>query len=374
MAAHAAADHRDFGDVGGAVEPCVTDPVFRAGDGIARADIFGSRHREGQVGGRAVLRDVLHDHVDIDVGVRQRTEDRRGNAGLVLDLADGNLRLVLGEGYSGDDVAFHDFLLAADQRARRGAARIDILGLVETRPDEHRHVVYHAKLDRADLQHLGALRRQLQHVLERDSVEPARLRHHPRVGRIDAVDVGIDVAAHRVDGGGNRYRRGVGAAASQRGDAAGLRIDSLEAGDDGDFLTLPEAVDQLGTVDFEDPRRGMGVAGPDRDLPALPRTRLDAEALQHDCQKTRGDLLAGCHYRVIFARVMHRRRFATPLDEFVGLAGHRRDHDGDVMAGVDLAFDMARDVADPVDIGDRGAAEFHHKAAHDAWRIPWRGR
>jgi hypothetical protein len=40
------------------------------------------------------------------------------------------------------------------------------------------------------------------------------------------------------------------------------------------------------------------------------------------------------------------------------------------MAGIDLALDMARDVADAVDIGDGGAAEFHHKAAHDEWCIP----
>jgi hypothetical protein len=31
---------------------------------------------------------------------------------------------------------------------------------------------------------------------------------------------------------------------------------------------------------------------------------------------------------------------------------------------------MPRDVADAVDIGDGGAAEFHHEAAHDDWCIP----
>jgi hypothetical protein len=33
---------------------------------------------------------------------------------------------------------------------------------------------------------------------------------------------------------------------------------------------------------------------------------------------------------------------------------------------------MARDVADTIDIGDGGAAEFHHEAAHDAAWIPWK--
>ena len=48
----------------------------------------------------------------------------------------------------------------------------------------------------------------------------------------------------------------------------------------------------------------------------------------------------------------------APGDEFVGLARHGRDHDGDVVAGLDLAFDVARGVADAVDVGDGRAAEF----------------
>src|ERR1700688_110564 len=259
MAAHAAADDGDLGDVGGAVEPLIADLAFGRGDGVAGAGVVGSRHREGEVVGGAVLRDVLHDHVDVDIGVRQGTEDRGGDARLVLDLANGNLGFVLGKGDAGDDVAFHDFLLAADQRARRRAVRVDILRLVETGPDEYRHVVHHAEFHRADLQHLGALRGQFQHILERDLVEPPRLRHHAGVGGVDAVDVGIDVAAVGVNGGRDRHRRGIGTAAPERGDSAGLRIDALEAGDHGDFLAFLETVDQLSAVNPEYPRRRMGV-------------------------------------------------------------------------------------------------------------------
>src|SRR5260370_1893557 len=110
MAAHAGAGHRDFCDIGGAVEPCIADPGLGAGDGVAGADIIGGRHREGEVGGGAVLRNVLHDHVDVDIGLRQRAEDRGGDAPLVLDLADGNLAFVLGKGHAGDPPAFPPFL------------------------------------------------------------------------------------------------------------------------------------------------------------------------------------------------------------------------------------------------------------------------
>lgn len=152
--------------------------------------------------------------------------------------------------------------------------------------------------------------------------------------------------------------------------SARLRIDALETGDHRHFLALLEPVDQLGAVDLENPRRSMGVAGPDRDLPALPGARLNAEALQRDRKQPGGDLLAGGHHGVIFARVMHRRGVAAPFHQLIGLAGHRRHHHGDVMAGIDLTLHMACDVADTIDIGDGCTAEFHHEAAHDDACIP----
>ena len=66
---------------------------------------------------------------------------------------------------------------------------------------------------------------------------------------------------------------------------------------------------------------------------------------------------ASCSWRAIARR-------PDPADQFVGLAGHGRDDDRDLVAGVDLAFDVARDVADAVDVGDGRSAEFHHDARH----------
>jgi hypothetical protein len=67
---------------------------------------------------------------------------------------------------------------------------------------------------------------------------------------------------------------------------------------------------------------------------------------------------------------MQRRGVAAPVHQFVGLAGHGRHDDGDIVTGVDFALDVARDVADSVDIGDGRAAEFHHEAAHVDACIP----
>jgi len=140
---------------------------------------------------------------------------------------------------------------------------------------------------------------------------------------------------------------------------------ALEAGDDGDLLHLAEALDDLVAVDALDARRAVGVAGQDRQLPALPGAGIDAHAFEHDGEKAGGDLFAGRDHGVVFAGIVQRRGIAAPGHELVGHARHGRDDDGHVIAGVDLALDVAGDVADAVEIGDGGAAEFHDEARHD---------
>ena len=121
---------------------------------------------------------------------------------------------------------------------------------------------------------------------------------------------------------------------------------------------------ELGAVDVEDARRAMRVRGADRQLPALPGAGIDAHGLQRDRQQPGGDLLARGYHRIVFAGVVQRRRLAAPGHELVGDAGHGGDDDRHLMAGVDLALDVARDVADAVDVGDRGSAELHDESGH----------
>ena len=118
MAAHADADDRDLGDVVGAVQPIEADRGPRLLEHLAGALEIGRRHGEGDVGGQAVLRHVLHDHVDVDAGLGQRPEDRRRDARACPGTpADRDLGLVLGIGDAGDDLLFHDLLLVADEGA-----------------------------------------------------------------------------------------------------------------------------------------------------------------------------------------------------------------------------------------------------------------
>ena len=121
---------------------------------------------------------------------------------------------------------------------------------------------------------------------------------------------------------------------------------------------------KLRAVDAGDARRAVRGTGVDRDLPALPGARLQAHRLQHDGEEARRHLLAGGDDGIVLARVMQHGGFAHPGDELVGHARHGRDDDGDLVAGVHLALDVARDVTNALDVGDGRAAELHDNNSH----------
>ncbi len=144
----------------------------------------------------------------------------------------------------------------------------------------------------------------------------------------------------------------------------------LETGNDGNLPHL-HAADDFRAVDFLDTGRAMGIIGLDLNLPALPGARIDADRLQRDCQKAARHLLAGRDDSVIFARIVERRTGTAdlrhvlhPAHQLVGLAGHGRNDHGNLIACLDLAFDVARHIIDAFQIGHRCAAEFHHDARH----------
>src|SRR5436190_86444 len=61
---------------------------------------------------------------------------------------------------------------------------------------------------------------------------------------------------------------------------------------------------------------------------------------------------------------MQKAHLARPADELVGRAGHRRDDDGHLVAGIDLALDAASRIHDVVEVGNRCPAEFLNDARH----------
>ena len=116
-------------------------------------------------------------------------------------------------------------------------------------------------------------------------VQAARVGDDARVGGVDAVDVGVDQALGGLQRRGDRHRRGVRAAAAERGDVA-VGIDALEAGDDDDLAGGEIGADAR-IVDALDARLGVGDVGRDRHLPAGVADRGDAFGLQRDARAGR---------------------------------------------------------------------------------------
>ena len=180
-----------------------------------------------------VVADVLHDHVHVDVGVADRPQDLVGDARTVRHAQYRDLGLVPVGGDARDDCLFHVLVfLESDQRA--------FAFLFEARKHAQPDAIFAGELHGADLQHLGAEARELQHLLERNGLQPPRVGHDARVGGVDPVHVGVNLTLVGLERGRQRDAGRVGAAAPERGDVPGF-VDALEARDDDDAAVARSA-------------------------------------------------------------------------------------------------------------------------------------
>ena len=127
-----------------------------------------------------------------------------------------------------------------------------------------------------------------------------------------------------------------------------------------------EALDQFGAVHIKNASRAVRVVGQDRQLPTLPGACIDSHSFENDRQESGSDLFAGGHDRVVFARIMQHGCLAAPFNQLVGDSRHCGNNDRHIVAGIDLALDVPRHIADAVKIGDGCSAEFHHQSSHDS--------
>ena len=183
----------------------------------------------------------------------------------------------------------------------------------------HAHAMVHRHLDRARLQHLGALRGHFQHFFVGDLIELARLRNDARIGRVDAVDIGEDVAAVGLERRRQRHRRGIGAAAAQRRDAAvagrcpGSRRPPRPGPRPCRGASSPSSIAWMRALPWT-PSVRIGICQPSQERASTPRS------CKRQRQQAGRDLLAGGDHDVVFARVVQAARLARPVDELVGRA------------------------------------------------------
>ena len=170
-----------------------------------------------------------------------------GHAGAVGHVVDRDLRLVGVQGDAADQHAFHVVVLLDPGS----------LVLLERRADVQRHARPARHLDRAGLQHLRAGRRQLEHLVVGDAVDLARVGDDPRVGRVDAVHVGVDLADVGADRAGHRHRGQVRAAAAERRDLV-LARQALEPRQDHDVAGVERLLDRASGGSRRSSRRRAG--------------------------------------------------------------------------------------------------------------------
>ena len=179
----------------------------------------------------------LNDHVHHYPGFAQRAEDARGRTRAILHVAQCYPCLILVKSDARNEHGFHHVILLGDQRAgiiRKRGAHAD------------RDIVFFCKFNGTYLQDLGAHRGKLQHLIIADPVDFMGVFAHARIGRIDPVDIRIDVTDGTVaQGGGNGHGGCVGTSPPKRGEAH-VAGHSLEAGYDKDVIGLKGAAQLVG--------------------------------------------------------------------------------------------------------------------------------
>ncbi len=162
----------------------------------------------------------------------------------------------------------------------------------------------HGQLDRAGLEHFGPERGKLEHLLERDLVQPLGPMNHPGVARVDAVHISVNIAPVGLKRGRKRDCARIRTAAAERRDTV-VRGYPLKAGHDR-HLTLLQAFVESARLDGNDACRAMHRRGSNRNLPAKPGTGRNPDCRERHRQQPCRDLLARGNHGIVFPCVVER--------------------------------------------------------------------
>ncbi len=196
--------------------------------------------------------------------------------------------------------------------------------------------------DRTRLHHFRAETGEFEHFVVGNFIELARAGHDARVGGIDAVHVGVNLAEVGLQCRCQRDRGQVRAAAAKRRDLA-IGCFTLETGDDDHVAVVEVSMNLLGR-DVLNLGLGVNAVSQDASLRTGERNGLHAERVQrHRGERNRG-LFAGGQEHVHLALAGH--------------AAHRRDDHDDLVAFAAIPRDARRDIFDSPGVADRSTPVF----------------
>ena len=296
MAPHANPDHADFRHIRVSQQRFIAKISAGLFQHILRARQISLANRKCHIRA-AIGADILHDHIHIHIGLRERAEDGGSHTGPVRHTAKRYLGVIARIGDAGNDGLFHDFILINHERAWL---------VFKAGQHLHAHTLLHRQFNRPRLQDLGANGREFKHFLIGNPLKLAGARHNARIGRIDPIHIGIDIATIRLDGSRDGDSRKIRSAAAKGGDAVALGVNALKPRHHR-HLTLLHAFNQGRAINGFNAGLAMRLVRDDRHLPALPGPRINANRLQGNRRQAGCHLLPSCNHRVIFARIMQRR-------------------------------------------------------------------
>ena len=215
-------------------------------------------------------------------------------------------------------------------------------------------------LDRAQLQHLRARGRHLQHLLEGDDRQLARVGDDARVGAVDARDVGVDLADV---GARARPRARPRSCRSRRGRASSRRCCSVETPWKPATSTIRSSSSAAAMRSARTSRMRAFVCEESVTMPAcepvseIARWPRSLIAIAHSAQEMRSPVESS----MSISRGSGRRGdLVGRRDQLVGRLAARREHRDDAVALLARGDDPPRRALDALGVGDGGAAELHH--------------
>lgn len=183
-----------------------------------------------------------------------------------------------------------------------------------------------------------------------------------RIGSIDPVHIGIDLAFVRLERCRQRNTGGVRAAAPQGSDIA-LLIHTLEARHD-DHLAGSQISANALIIDMLNACLVESTVGHDPDLRARVGNSRHIDGLERHRQKAYGDLLARRNDHIQLTRVRFGLHLARQCDQPIGFPAHGRNHHNQIIASLTEALDLLRYLANALNAADRGTAKLLDNECH----------
>ena len=114
------------------------------------------------------------------------------------------------------------------------------------------------------MHHAGTQAGQFEHLVIAQLVQSLGTFHQSRIGRVDAIHVGVDLAACGTEHGGQGHGGGIAAATTERGNVLVL-VNPLEAGSDHDIAVIQQLFN-TGCRNRDDAGLGVRAVGTNTDL------------------------------------------------------------------------------------------------------------